>query len=79
MATAAPTGREREYETLLAAARDAAGGRGSIVLLAGRTGTGKNSLVRALAQNLGDDYEVSSVVLYDTSTGSRRSARSCAH
>jgi tetratricopeptide (TPR) repeat protein len=69
MPVAAPTGREREYETLLAAARDAAGGHGSIVFLAGRTGTGKNSLVRALAQNLGDGYEVSSVVLYETSTG----------
>ncbi|HET8758038.1 MAG TPA: AAA family ATPase [Solirubrobacteraceae bacterium] len=67
MATAAPTGREREYQALLAAAQEAAGGHGSIVFLAGRSGTGKNSLVRALVQDLGDEYEVASVVLYETS------------
>jgi tetratricopeptide (TPR) repeat protein len=67
--TAAPTGREREYDTLLAAARDAAGGHGSIVFLAGRNGTGKSSLISALTSDLGDDYELASVVCYETGVG----------
>src|SRR5215217_4599430 len=67
--TAAPTGREREYQTLLAAAHDAVGGHGSIVFLAGRTGTGKSALVRALTAELGEDVEVASVVCYDTGVG----------
>jgi tetratricopeptide (TPR) repeat protein len=64
--TAAPTGREREYEALVAAARDAVGGHGSIVFVAGPTGTGKSSLISALTAGLGDDCEVASVVCYDT-------------
>jgi tetratricopeptide (TPR) repeat protein len=67
--TAAPIGREREYEALVAAARDAAGGRGSIVFLAGRNGTGKSALIRALNANLGDEYEAAAVVCYETGVG----------
>jgi tetratricopeptide (TPR) repeat protein/type II secretory pathway predicted ATPase ExeA len=65
MTTASPTGREREYETLLGAARDAIAGHGSIVFLAGRTGTGKNRLTKALTNQLADEYEVASVVCYE--------------
>jgi tetratricopeptide (TPR) repeat protein len=67
--TATPTGREREYEALVAAAQDAVGGHGSIVFLAGRNGTGKSALIRALTAGLGDDVEVASVVCYDTGVG----------
>jgi tetratricopeptide (TPR) repeat protein len=67
--TDAPTGREREYDALVAAAREAAGGHGSIVFLAGRNGTGKTALIRALTANLGDEFQVASVVCYETGVG----------
>ena len=65
----APNGREREYETLLAAAREAAGGHGSIVFLAGRNGTGKKTLIETLTADLGEDYEVATVRCYETGVG----------
>lgn len=67
---AAPIGREREYEELVGAAREAAARRGSVVFLGGRNGSGKSSLIRALADSLqGPELEVVSVVCYETSVG----------
>ena len=60
---AAPTGREREYDALVAAARDATAGHGSIVFLAGRNGTGKSALIRALTEELDDDELVESSII----------------
>ncbi|HEX5621827.1 MAG TPA: AAA family ATPase [Solirubrobacteraceae bacterium] len=64
--SAAPIGRQREYDALVGAAREAADGQGSIVFLAGPNGIGKGSLVDAVIAGLGDDYEIASVICYDT-------------
>jgi tetratricopeptide (TPR) repeat protein len=69
---AASIGRERELEALVTAAREAAAGRGSIVFLAGPTGSGKSSLVKALVDALASTDaqpkpEVISVLCYETS------------
>jgi len=70
----APIGREREFYALLAAAEEAAAGRGSIVFLAGPTGGGKSSLIKALTEALAASEtepqpEVVSVLCYETSAG----------
>jgi predicted ATPase len=74
MVAGAPIGREQEFESLLAAAQDAAAGRGSVVFLAGPTGSGKSSLLKAVAQALDQtdaekQLEVVSVLCYETSAG----------
>jgi len=47
--------REAPLETLDGAVRDAAAGRGSLVLVGGEAGIGKTSLVRALRDRVADD------------------------
>lgn len=74
MAAAAPIGRERESDVLVAAAHEAAAGRRSIVFLAGATGSGKSFLIKALAEAVasGDAEprpEVVAVRCYETSAG----------
>ena len=83
MAAAAPIGREREFEALLAAARDAAAGRGSIVFLAGATGSGKSFLLKALVMRSrptgpAGRSSPSAVTGRAPATRSARSATSCA-
>ena len=70
----APIGREQEFGELLATARDAVAGSGSIVFLAGATGSGKSFLVKALVEALAASDadprpEIVSVRCYETSAG----------
>ena len=69
-----PIGREREFEILVDAARDAAGGRGSIVFVDGPVGSGKSFLLNALAEDCRSSerkqrLETVSVRCYETSAG----------
>ena len=74
MPGAAPIGRERELEELLDRARDAAGGKGSIVFLAGPTGSGKSFLLKTFtealaAEELDPKPEVVTALCYETTPG----------
>jgi tetratricopeptide (TPR) repeat protein/energy-coupling factor transporter ATP-binding protein EcfA2 len=63
-------GREEELGRLLTAAKEAADGRGSIVFLAGPTGSGKSFLLKNLAARLADtDVDVLSVLCYEAGAG----------
>jgi predicted ATPase len=71
---AAPIGREREFDALLDAAREAVGRRGSIVFLAGATGSGKSFLLNAVvgavaSSDASPRPEIVSVRCYETSAG----------
>jgi tetratricopeptide (TPR) repeat protein len=60
-------GRDEELRRLLTAGREAAGGQGSVVLLAGPTGSGKSFLLKNLASGLSDTgVDVVSVLCYET-------------
>ncbi len=73
MAAATPIGRERELEQLLEVAKRMRGGHGSVVFLAGSTGSGKSVLLKAFTEVLAaeedDRVEVVSAVCYGTSAG----------
>jgi len=63
-------GREEELGRLLEAAQAAARGSGSIVFLAGPTGSGKSFLLKTLSARLADaDVDVVSVLCYETGAG----------
>ncbi len=69
-----PIGRQRELEQLLEVAEQARAGRGSVVFLAGPTGSGKSILLKAVAETLasaeaGDSPELVSALCYETSAG----------
>jgi len=71
---AAAIGRETELAELLGRAGKAAAGQGSIVFLAGPTGSGKSFLLKTFTERLGaldadPEPEVVSVLCYDTSPG----------
>jgi tetratricopeptide (TPR) repeat protein/energy-coupling factor transporter ATP-binding protein EcfA2 len=71
---AAPIGREQEFDALLSAARAAVAGQGSIVFLAGATGSGKSFLLNAVLEAVASSDasprpEVVSVRCYETSAG----------
>jgi tetratricopeptide (TPR) repeat protein len=60
-------GREEELRRLLTASTQACEGHGSVVFLAGPTGSGKSFLLRNLAASLADtDVDVVSVLCYET-------------
>lgn len=65
---AAGIGREAEFQQLLTAGREAAERHGSVMFLAGRTGSGKSFLLKSFAAALADaNVDVVSVVCYETS------------
>ncbi|MGE5691300.1 MAG: ATP-binding protein [Pseudomonadota bacterium] len=69
---AAVIGRERELDVLSTAAADAAAGRGCVVFLAGPTGSGKSSLLKAAAARIEaseTEADVVRALCYQAGTG----------
>src|SRR6266545_466181 len=66
MAAAVGIGREDELQRLIAAARQAIEGHGSVAFLAGPTGSGKSFLLKTFAEGLDPATDFVSVLCYET-------------